>query len=117
MESPTDLAVKVVSEIFEETDDKGRVLQIRKPPMLAQFRFVGMLGKAADSEVYLNMCVPLIYLYSIDGDNNLPCGTIREMEALIQRLGEAGIKCLNESVAKHFSGNIADDEDKEEIKK
>lgn len=98
------------------TDSRGRVLKLRKPGMLAQYRLVAMLGKSADSETYLNMCMPLIYLYSIDDDSNVPCDTVRQMEALIQRLGDSGISALMKCVQENY-GEVNPDEAKEEIKK
>ena len=114
--TPSQDAVKEKSITFEGTDKRGRVISVRKPGMLAQYRMVGMLGKGADSEVYLNMCMPLIYLYAIDGDDDIPLDTVRQMETLICRLGNDGIACLMDLVAKNFSGGN-EEKDKDDIKK
>ena len=116
--NPTDEAIKDATEIYEVTDKLGRILKIRKPGMLAQYRLVGMLGKAADSQVYLNMVMPLIYLYAIEDDSSIGISTVREMEGVIKRLGEEGVEALMEGVAKHFGDAESSSEvDKEEIKK
>ena len=98
------------------TDARGRVLKLRKPGMLAQYRLVGMLGKAADSETYLNMCMPLIYLYAIDDDDSISVNTVREMEALIQRLGDEGVAALMKCVQMAWAAPTPG-EDKSAIKK
>lgn len=116
MQKPSEQAInETKNEYFSEVDSKGRKLTVREPGMLAQYRLVGMLGKAADSETYLNMCMPLIYLHSIDEDDNITVNTQREMEALIQRLGGEGIETLMKLVQENFSE--ASKQDASEIKK
>jgi hypothetical protein len=109
-------AIGKTVETFTKEDKLGRVISLRKPGTLAQYRFVEMLGKSADSETYMNMVMPLRYVVGIDDDLAIPCGTKRELEALIQRLGEEGIAAVMEAVTEHFAG--ADPaKDKDEIKK
>jgi hypothetical protein len=109
--------VKDVNDTFETTDKKGRVLKLRKPGMLAQYRMVGMLGKAADSETYLNMCMPLLYLYAIDGDDSITINSVLQMEGLIQRLGEEGVNAIMVEVQKRFKDAMTSEAEKEAIKK
>jgi hypothetical protein len=109
--------VKKADESFTETDSLGRVITLRKPGMLAQYRFVEMLGKSADSESYMGMTMPLRFVSAIDDDDKIPCGTKRELEALIQRLGEEGVEAVMRGVGKHFQSTATAEEDKTEIKK
>ena len=118
METPTEQAIKDKNQTFEITDAKGRGLKLRKPGMLAQYRLVGMLGKAADSETYLCMVSPLIYLYGIDEDTSIHFASVREMEGLITRLGEEGVEAVMLGVQKYFMTSVETvEEGKEEIKK
>ena len=105
------------NETFEATDELGRVLRVRKPGMLAQYRHVAMLGKSADSETYMNMTMPLTFLYAIDEDDTIGFSTIREMEGLIARLGDEGVSCLMKLMEMHFSSEKSSDAGKAALKK
>lgn len=88
---------------FEVTDARGRSILLRKPPVLAQFRFVEGLGRSAENQSYLAMVMPLIFVGAIDGVVVPPPGTKGEVEALIQRLDEPGIEAVMAGVQKHFA--------------
>lgn len=96
------------------TDAKGRAIVLRKPGVLAQFRLVEMLGASASNQAYMGMVLPLAFIGSIDGDP-VTIGTKRELEALIQRLDEAGVLAVASSVEKNF-GEQDPEADKEAVK-
>lgn len=83
------------------TDPKGRVIVLRKPGVLAQYRLVDMLGHSASNQAYMGMVMPLTYVGSIDGDD-VSIGTKRELEALIVRLDEASIFAVAKAVEANF---------------
>jgi hypothetical protein len=99
------------------TDAKGRVLTLVEPDVLAPYRLVRIVGaEAAENRVYTNMIFPLLYLKKIDDEDMIPFQTIREVEALIQRLGHDGVRKLRAGVEQHFSGGD-EKEDNAAIKK
>ena len=110
----TKVNIKEASEsITEDTsviDSTGRVLQLKKPNALAQFRLADALGASAENRVVLGMSIPLTYLSAIDGETIMQPKTKLQIEALIQRLDDAGLHALNEGAEKFFSitGNEAD---------
>lgn len=83
------------------TDAKGRAIVLRKPGVLAQYRLVETLGASASNEVYMSMVLPLIYIESIDGDVVSTAKRL-QIDALIQRLDEEGIKAVMEGVQANF---------------
>ena len=87
------------------TDSRGRVLRLKRPNALAQYRLVDALGPSAENRVYLSMCIPLIYLDGIDGEPVAQPATKLQIEALIQRLDDPGLLALNAGVAQHFSSD------------
>lgn len=93
----------------EVTDALGRILTLRKPNVLAQYRLVDLLGQKSENRVYLAMVLPLLYLQKIDGDA-ANFSNQRELEATIQRLDEEGLDALNRGIQEHFqpSGDAAD---------
>jgi hypothetical protein len=96
------------------TDSAGRTITLQKPSMLAQYRLVEALGETASNQVYMNMVLPLIYVTSIDG-TPAPSTKKIQIEALIQRLDEHGLKAVVEGIKENF-GNQDTEEDKTAIK-
>lgn len=106
--------IKKVIKTEIVTDELGRKISIRKPPMLTQYRVIEMLG--TNSEMYASMCMPLAYITGIDDDNTVGFTTKREMEALIQRLGDEGVQAVMAGVGEHFPSRTPE-ETKAELKK
>ncbi len=100
--SPSEeLIAKASAEQLVE-DSTGRVITLRKPGVLAQYRLVELLGKAAENQVYMGMVLPLLYVAAINDDRLPALSNKREVEALIQRLDEAGIEAVMKGVQEHF---------------
>ena len=91
----------VKAQEAETIDSRARVIKLRKPGVLAQYRLVEALGDAAANQTYMGMVLPLIYIVSIDGAP-VSASNKRQIEALIQRLDEDGIKAVMEGVQQHF---------------
>lgn len=86
------------------TAANGKKIKIKRPHVLAQYRLVEALGEAAESRVYLRMCIPLLYVAAIDGVDVHAPNNKREVEGLISRLDEAGIAAVSEAIEAHFAG-------------
>lgn len=95
------------AKAVEVTDALGRVIVLRKPPILAQYRLVEALGDAASNQAYMAMTIPLLFVGSIDGAPVPTPSKKAEVEALIQRLDETGITAVMEGVQNNFSDNDA----------
>ena len=96
-------------------DATGRLITLRKPGVLAQYRLIEALGDSASNAVYVRMVLPLIYVASIEGDPVTIPSTKMQVEALIQRLDEAGIASVVEGVSANF-GRSDPDADKAALK-
>lgn len=96
------------------TDPKGRVIVLKRPGILGQFRLIELLGETASNAVYVNMVLPLIYVSSIDGE---ACSftSKRQLEALILQLDEDGLSTVMEGVSTNF-GKTNPDADKAALK-
>lgn len=112
--SPSAQAIASATAEVSIQDAKGRKILLRRPGVLAQFRLVEALGPTASNRVYVNMCLPLIYVAAIDDDDRIPMTTKREIEALIQRLDEEGIAAVSVAVEKHY-GEQTPEEDKAKL--
>jgi hypothetical protein len=76
---------------------------------LEQFRLVRLIGDAP--QMYINMVAPLVWIRSIDGEALAPPSSQREIDALIQRLGEEGLNAVMEAVEKLSEGAAKTDAD------
>lgn len=100
------------------TDSTGRKITLKKPGVLAQFRFVSALGADAENNVYMGMAMPLLYVADVGGEPVNPFFKKSEVEALIQRLDDHGVSAVVKGVRKHFAkkkgeAGVDDDEDDE----
>lgn len=81
----------------------GKAIGIKRPHVLAQYKLVDAIGDSAENRVYLNMCIPLMWVASIDG-NPVPQPTTKlQIEGLISRLDEEGITAVSRGIDEHFS--------------
>ncbi|MGZ5056413.1 MAG: hypothetical protein ACXWAT_15930 [Methylobacter sp.] len=113
---PSAQIVKDAAAEVTVTDARGRVLTLKKPGVLAQYRLVEILGDSAKNEVYMSMVLPLIYVTSIDEDTVYQPSRKSEVEALIQQLDEDGVAAVMTGVQSNF-GASTPEEDKAALKK
>lgn len=110
--NPSDQIVQQANAETTVTDKRGRVIKLKKPGVLAQFRLIEALGDTAKNTVYMGMVLPLIFVTAIDDDPVYLPASKREVEALIQRLDEDGIDAVLQGVQANFGS-----EDPEAVKK
>lgn len=115
-ETPTEQVMAKALATVSVTDKLGRVIALRKPGILAQYRIVEVAGESAKNDVYMRMILPLIYVTAIDGDPITQPANKMQLEALIQRLDEHGVEAVLEGAVKNF-GEQDPDADKAAVKK
>ena len=86
------------------TDARGRRIRLTRPPVLAQYKLVQLIGgEAAANGAYVQMVLPLLFVAAVDDDPvSFPAKAI-EIDALIQRLDEDGIVAVTKGVYENFS--------------
>lgn len=114
--TPSEQIVRAANEEFSVTDSLGRVIVLKKPGVLAQFDLIEALGELAKNDVYRIMCIPAIYVVSINGEVAPPPSNRSQMRALIGRLGEEGFEAIKLGIKEHFPRE-EDEEDDEAVKK
>lgn len=100
LETPSQQIVRsaLQPETIAYTKDDGEpgTLDVRRPNALAEFRIVEAVGPAtAANSTYMQMINPLIYLGAMDGQPEPMPSTKAEVEALLLRLGHAGLEALS----------------------
>jgi hypothetical protein len=83
-------------------DARGRMLTLRKPPLIAEFRMAEAAGASSSNQAYMNMLMPLIYLAAIDGQPVEQPRTKREVEALIALADHDGYAAVMRGIKEHF---------------
>jgi hypothetical protein len=114
--NPSEQIVKQANAEVTVSDERGRVIKLKKPGVLAQFRLIEALGETAKNEVYMGMVLPLIFVTAIDDDPVYQPASKREVEALIQQLDEDGIAAVLSGVQENF-GKTDPEADKAAVKK
>ncbi|WP_291785533.1 hypothetical protein, partial [Luteibacter sp.] len=87
-------APKAAAQPGTTTDAGGRVLTFKKPSVLEEYRLVRIVGDVSDR--YMGMLAPLVWVRSIDGDPVAFPNSQRDIDLLIQRLGEDGVTATME---------------------
>lgn len=85
------------------TSAGGKAIGIKRPHVLSQYKLVDAIGDSAENRVYLNMCIPLMWVASIDGNPVPQPSTKLQIEGLISRLDEDGITAVSKGIDEHFS--------------
>ena len=115
-DTPTAQIIAKAAAEFEIRDSVGRKITLKKPPVLAQFRIVEVVGDSAGNETYMRMILPLIYVTGIDDAPVFQPTSKVELEGLIGRLDEHGIVAVAKGVHEHF-GMCDPQEDNKALKK
>ncbi len=116
IETPSAQIIAKAAAEVTVTDAKGRVITLKKPGVLSQYRIVEVAADSAKNEVYMRMIMPLIYVTDIDGEAVYQPINKLQLEALIQRLDEHGVNAVMDGVLKNF-GQADSEADKSSIKK
>jgi hypothetical protein len=104
-----------LNEPVQITSDEGHVLTLQRPELLGEYDFVEAVGpELSKNQTWLGMAMPLIFVCAIDGKPVAKPRSLREVKALITRLGHDGMTALTKWVAEQAqaAANAGADEDK-----
>lgn len=100
---------RIVAEEMRElvlTDALGRTLNVRRPGALDRLRLFKAVGPAlASNERYLGYAMLAMCVSAIDGVPQPMPATEGQLEALVQRLGDAGMVAIGQGLADAAQGN------------
>lgn len=114
--TPSERVVQDVKAEFTVQDARGRTFVLKKPDVLAQFDLIEALGDLAKNDVYRMMCIPAIYVVSIDGVVAPAPSNKMQMRALISRIGDDGFAAIQQGIKDRYPQQDDSGED-EEVKK
>ncbi|MBX9901252.1 MAG: hypothetical protein K2Y28_10780 [Burkholderiaceae bacterium] len=88
---PSEEIIKKANEVVFVNAGEMRI-GLKKPNVLRQYQIVEALGaEAAKNEVFMGMVMPLLWVVSIDDDDQPYIASRRELDSLIMRLGDEGV--------------------------
>lgn len=104
--SPSQRIVVEAGREMTLADAEGRVLQVRRPGALDRLRLFKAVGPAlASNDRYVGYAMLAMCVSAIDGVPVPAPATEGQLEALVQRLGDAGMVAIGQGLADAAQGN------------
>lgn len=104
--SPSQRIVMEAARELEVTDTIGRILQVRRPGALDRLRLFKAVGPAlASNDRYVGYAMLAMCVSAIDGVPQPAPANEGQLEALVQRLGDAGMVAIGQGLANAAQGN------------
>jgi hypothetical protein len=102
--TPSAQLISQTKKTASTTDDRGRVLVVKYLSTLDRMRIAKLLGgELAKNEVYLGYATLAYTVTEIDGDAVPPPATVREIEFLVDRLGDEGLTAVGKVYQEDFA--------------
>ncbi len=102
--SPSEQIISAAAEVRAIVDCNGRTLSIRRLRALDTLRLFKAAGPAlAENQPWMSMASLAMSLTEIDGVPVPPPSSERQIEAIIERLGDAGVNAIADAT-------VADDQ-------
>lgn len=103
---PSQRIILEASREFDVTDALGRVLRVRRPGALDRLRLFKAVGPVlASNERYVGYAMLAMCVGGIDGVPQPAPANEGQLEALVQRLGDAGMVAIGQGLADADQGN------------
>lgn len=103
---PSQRIIAEAGREFDVTDAFGRVLRVRRPGALDRLRLFKAVGPAlSGNERYVGYAMLAMCLSAIDGVPQPAPSNEGQLEALVQRLGDAGMIAIGQGLADADQGN------------
>ena len=104
--TPTQRIVAEAAQEFPVTDSEGRVLMVRRPGPLERLRLFKLVGPmAAGNAQYVGYAMLAMCVSAIDDVPVVAPATEGQLEALVSKLGDAGMNAVSQGVADAALGN------------
>lgn len=111
--TPSESVVNDAKKVLEATDSLGRRIVVQRPNALTSYRIMKMLGgENARNEVVIGYAMLACSVVSINGEPIMMPNSERQIEAMIDRLGDEGMA----AIADCFAANPVVTTGKEEAK-
>jgi hypothetical protein len=117
VDTPSKRIISDANKAVAATDATGRLIGVRKMLPLDRMRMFEVVGSEnAKNEPYLGYAALAFHVSSIDGDAVAQPATKRQLEALIQRLGDDGLNAVGKLLEEQFSPEASEAAVIEQIK-
>jgi hypothetical protein len=117
-ETPTETVVKVANTTVTVKTADGRDITIKKVSTLDRMRLFELVGpENVKNEAYFGYAMLAYHVTAIDGEPVAKPGTKLQLEALVQRLDDAGMNAVGQAVLDNFLNSIQSPDDAREAVK
>ncbi|HKY01227.1 MAG TPA: hypothetical protein VJM53_01615 [Burkholderiales bacterium] len=99
----TQVVGKGVAQQVTVIDRRARRITLQKPGARALCRLLEVLGESGQNQMYFAIVAPLMFVRSIDDENVELPDSKADLEALLDRLEEDGIRAVMHGLKEHFS--------------
>lgn len=104
--TPTLRIVQEAAREVDITDSSGRILRVRRPGAIDRLRLFKAVGPGlASNDRYVGYAMLAMCVTSIDGVPQPSPANEGQLEALVQRLGDAGMVAIGQELANAELGN------------
>ena len=108
MDSPSERIVAEAGRALTAVDAMGRRLDVRRPGALDRLRLFKALGPAlSGNDRYVGYAMLAYCVQAIDGVPVPAAGTEGQLEALVARLGDAGLAAVGEALSDAMPGGAS----------
>ena len=105
MDTPSERIVAEAGRPLAVTDAAGRLLEVRRPGALDRLRLFKALGPAlSGNDRYVGYAMLAYCVQAIDGVPVPAAANEGQLEALVARLGDAGLAAVGEALAEVSHG-------------
>lgn len=99
-----------IANAITKTDDLGRQITIKRPNAVQRMRIIDAIGgQSASNQAYLGQVMLAVAVVRIDEDDVPFPRTKREIEALVERLGDEGLNAAGGAIAELMGIEIDED--------
>jgi hypothetical protein len=96
---------KIINDANKEfscQDALGRIIKLKKPNIVAQYRFVAAMGDALDNTRFYAMSFPVLFVKSIDDVPVTMPTSQAEFYGILDRLKEEGVAAVMKCIEENF---------------
>lgn len=110
VQTPSQAIIAAGNQKAEVIDSRARVLVVKKISPLERMRLFRVAGaELSANQQWIGMAAIAVSVISIDGDAVGAAGTTRQIEALVDMLGDEGLEAAAQAYVEHFGVVVADE--------
>lgn len=109
-QTPSQAIIGAANKTAETIDARGRILVVKKISALERMRLFRVAGaELSANQQWMGLAAIAVSVVSIDGDPVAPPGKVREIESMVDMLGDEGLESAGQAYLDHFGVTVPDE--------